>query len=139
MPTKPQAETEDGYIDLGKTPETPKVIELTSDGESDDGEDDDGDQQNEKTYYPSFYICSDKQLNLGAVGASGEATIKYTVDEYSERSRDGETMYHYDLKVTSIKPLTKVANKEVDALVDESAGFKESWKKMSAGKMGENE
>jgi len=99
MATKPDSNSGGGYTDLGKMPMgmTGSPIPMPL-----------GEGREAKPHYPSICICTDKPLDIGNPGEEGECSIKYSVEECTERmSGDGKKEYRYELDVLGIKPTGK--------------------------------
>ncbi len=75
-----------------------------------------------EVYYPSLYVEGLSE----SLGISGEgiATVKFKVVQSTERERDGEKSYCYDIEIREFTPkgrLKKSDSEEIDELRDEVA------------------
>jgi hypothetical protein len=78
------------YIDLGVSHEPDTTVEIKQEI--------DGPRKS----YPCTYITSKEPIDFGAAGT---AEIKYRLVEKTERSRDGEEEYRYELELHGIAPM----------------------------------
>lgn len=126
------ASNNNGYTDLGKMPMQPtSPMMAMSDSE------DDGDAPEPKPYYPSICICTDKPLNLGKAGDVGECSIKYSVEECTERVKDdGSKEYRYELDVQGIKSNGKPSTPDMTASDSSEAPSSKGFKDAMSANMG---